>query len=52
MLAGERVIAAAGRRLHRQLVDVGAGDEGLVARAGQDDDAHAIVATQIEDDTA
>ena len=37
------------RRLHRQLVDVGAGDERLLAGAGQDDDAHAVVVLQIED---
>ena len=40
VLAGERVLAARDRRLHRQLVDVGAGDERLLARAGEDDDAH------------
>ena len=37
-------------RLHRQLVDVGAGDERLLTRAGQDDDAHRIVLLQVEDD--
>ena len=52
MLAGERVLAAAGRRLHRQLVDVGAGDERLLAGAGQDHDAHALVLLQLEDRAA
>ncbi len=48
VLAGERVLATAGRRLHRQLVDVRAGDERLLARAGHDDDADAFVLLEIE----
>ena len=39
VLPGERMLAAGDGRLHRELVDVGAGDERLLARAGQDDDA-------------
>ena len=46
VLAAQRVLASAGRRLHRQLVDVGAGDERLLARAGDDHDAHAVVVLQ------
>src|SRR5207244_6811847 len=48
VLAGERGLAAAGRRLHRELVDVRACDERLFARAGHDDRAHILVTLQIE----
>src|SRR4029450_12739290 len=37
VLTGERVLAAAGRRLDRELVDVSARDERLLAGPGQDD---------------
>src|SRR6185295_5082189 len=50
MLAGERVLAAAHRRLHRQLVDVGAGDERFLSRAGQYDDADVVVPFELQDD--
>ena len=43
VLAAPGVIAAAVGRQRRQLVDVGAGDKRLVARAGQDDGAHGRV---------
>ena len=43
VLAAQRVLAAAGRRLHRQLVDVRAGDERFVAGAGQDDRPDRVV---------
>ena len=36
------------RRLHGELVDVGARDERLVAGAGHDDRPHAIVVLQFE----
>src|SRR4030095_8645748 len=39
MLPGGGAVAAAGRRLLRELVDVGAGDEGTVASPGNDDAA-------------
>ena len=48
VLPGERVLAAAVGRLHGQLVDVGAGDERLLAGAGQDDRADAGVALELE----
>ena len=35
-----RVFLGRNRRVLRQLADVGARDEGLLARAGEDDDAH------------
>ena len=38
-----RGLLALHRRLHRELVDVGAGDEGLLALAGQHDHAHARI---------
>ena len=44
-----RVLAAADRRLHGQFLDVGAGDERLLARAGQHDRAHAgVVARRVD----
>ena len=49
VLAAHRVLAAAGRRLHRQLVDVRAGDERLLARARHDHDPDAVVVPQRED---
>jgi len=52
MLAGERMLAPGHRRLHRQLVDVRAGDKRLLARPGQDDDAHGVVLLEIEDDVS
>ena len=48
MLPAYRVFAAAGRRLDRQLVDVGAGDERLVSRAGQYHGAHGVVVLQLQ----
>ena len=44
VLPGERMLAAGRRRLDGELVDVGPGDERLVAGAGQDDDANGFVA--------
>ena len=49
VLPGDRVLAAAGRRLRRQLVDVGPGDERLLTGAGQNHRADAVVALQLED---
>jgi hypothetical protein len=48
VLPAHRVIAAAGGRLHRQLVDVGAGDEGLVAAARDDHRPDALVPPERE----
>ena len=42
-LAAPRVRLAFDRRQRRQFVDVGAGDERLLARPGEDDRAHAVV---------
>src|SRR4029077_21189778 len=43
LLPALRRLLAADRRLGRELVDVGAGDEGLLAAAGDDHRAHGIV---------
>ena len=48
MLAAQRVIAAARRRLRGQLVDVRARDEGLVPRSRHDHDADGVVVLQRE----
>ena len=53
MLAGERVLAPAGGRLHRELVDVRAGDErGFSPAPSETDHAHAVVLLEIEDGPA
>ena len=52
MLAGERVLAAARRRLYRQFVDVRPSDERLLSRTRQDDRPHLVVALALEHRTA
>ncbi len=48
VLPGQRVFAAGRRGQHGELVDVGAGDERLVAGSGHDDRPHAIVLLEFE----
>ena len=43
------MIAPRGRRLDGKLVDVGAGDEGLVARPGHDEHANLLVRLHLQD---
>ena len=49
VLAGQRVLAPAGRRLDTEFVDVGAGHERLVAGSGHDQHADGDVLLQFED---
>ena len=49
LLAAARVLLALDRRLHGELVDVGAGDERLLARARQHDRAHARIGLEAGD---
>ncbi len=49
-LAAPRVLAAADRALHRELVDVGAGDERPVALPRQHEHSHIVVAGGVAQD--
>ena len=52
LLAAPCMFLALDRRLHRELVDVGAGDERFFSRAREDHDAHAFILFELEDRAA
>ena len=48
VLSRQRALASRGRRVRRELVDVGAGHKRLVACTSQDHDPNAIVVPELE----